>query len=289
MPINNLNKISMLIIGGFGNQLFQLAKANELRKLGYNISIDTSDFKRSKSRINPTTIPRELVLPINYFNFKESGILEKTFLNSAYKNNFAKKLFIKIGLIGEINDYNFNKSELKLFNRMVGYWQNPKMLIEQKDFLIESLKNNKELHDGFNKKIIPGSTVVHVRRNDYVYLKEDLKINFYKNSIDYCKKNIENFNFEVFTDDYSWTANQEVFKDAKLIHNDSLTINGTIDTFSKMLNNENYVVGNSTFSLAAALLSENQKSKIIVASPWFRNSNSKLKIKNSWILINNKI
>ena len=49
--------------------------------------------------------------------------------------------------------------------------------IELELYALSRLRNNKELNDGFSKKIIPGSTVVHVRRNDYVYLKEDLKIN----------------------------------------------------------------------------------------------------------------
>ena len=54
-----------------------------------------------------------------------------------------------------------------------------------------------------------------------------------------------------------------------------------------MLNFENYIVGNSTFSLIPAVLSESKESKILVAEPWFRNKNKKLNVPNNWIKINN--
>ena len=54
-----------------------------------------------------------------------------------------------------------------------------------------------------------------------------------------------------------------------------------------MLNNENYIVGNSTFPLLAALLSETNKSLIIIADPWFRNKERNLNLNNKWIKIEN--
>ena len=53
-----------------------------------------------------------------------------------------------------------------------------------------------------------------VRRGDYLSLKEDLSIEFYQNALIYCKENIKNFNYEIFTDDIEWVKNQNIFRDA---------------------------------------------------------------------------
>ena len=54
-----------------------------------------------------------------------------------------------------------------------------------------------------------------------------------------------------------------------------------------MLNNENYIVGNSTFPLLAALLSETSKSQVIIAEPWFRNKEKNLNLNKEWVKIEN--
>jgi hypothetical protein len=48
-----------------------------------------------------------------------------------------------------------------------------------------------------------------------------------------------------------------------------------------MLGFENFIVGNSTFSLVAALLSKSNNKKIFVADPWFRNTGLSLNFKNA--------
>ena len=54
-----------------------------------------------------------------------------------------------------------------------------------------------------------------------------------------------------------------------------------------MLNKENYIVGNSTFSLLAAVLSETSNSKILYANPWFRNKSKDLNFDSNWVGIEN--
>ena len=54
-----------------------------------------------------------------------------------------------------------------------------------------------------------------------------------------------------------------------------------------MLKCENFIVGNSTFSLMAAHIKENINTKIVIADPWFRNNEYKKLFKEDWIKINN--
>ena len=64
-------------------------------------------------------------------------------------------------------------------------------------------------------------------------------------------------------------------------------IKETIDTFSQMLNFENYIVGNSSYSLWAALLSSNNESLVIVPDPWFRHDDHPVLKRKNWITVEN--
>ena len=50
---------------------------------------------------------------------------------------------------------------------------------------------------------------------------------------------------------------------------------------------ENFIVGNSTFSLIASQIGKIDSSVIIVAKPWFRNQKSPDLIHDSWITFEN--
>ena len=119
-------------------------------------------------------------------------------------------------------------------------------------------------------------------------MNEELKIDFYIKALTYLKKNINNFSYEVFTDDYKWTSKQKIFQDSLKIHSDDNTVSNTISMFVEMLNFENFIVGNSTFSLIPALLKESNNSKIIIANPWFRNKDRNLNFRNNWIRLKNQ-
>ena len=79
----------------------------------------------------------------------------------------------------------------------------------------------------------PNAISLHVRRGDYVNLNENLNDIFYKKSLDYCKNNIESFNYEIFTDDYEWVKSNKIFKDANYIHSDNISVENTIKSFGK--------------------------------------------------------
>ena len=64
--------------------------------------------------------------------------------------------------------------------------------------------------------------------------------------------------------------------------------NDPIETFAKMLSYNNFIVGNSTFSLIAAFIVESNSSIVVIADPWFREiMHPGFDFKN-WIKIENK-
>lgn len=283
--MKNKKRISILLMGGLGNQVFQLVKAQQLKDLGYKVSIDTSNFKEFEKNKNQLFIHRKQVFPISYFDFNETSFLEKSLYNlftTLRKYHLVPKL---LNIVNEINDYSQLESSFSTINKAIGYWQDLENLRKYKNFAIHSLTKNEELLRGFNSEIVSGSTLLHVRRGDYVNLNENLNDIFYEKSLDYCKNNIESFHYEVFTDDYEWVKSNKVFKDANYIHSDNISVKNTIESFGKMINNENFIIGNSTFSLIAAVLSEKENSKVIVADPWFKNKKRDLNLPDNWIKI----
>ena len=55
----------------------------------------------------------------------------------------------------------------------------------------------------------------------------------------------------------------------------------------KMLEYENYIISNSTFSLIPAILSKSEKKAVYVPTPWFRNSKKLINFPENWIGIEN--
>lgn len=284
--MNNKNKyISFLLMGGFGNQIFQYCKAKDFQNLGFNTTIDTSNYARFKGVDMYPNIHREQVFPISYFGFEETPRNIKLIYKNLQKIKKLHLLPFSLNPSKEINDQNIYEEKYKKYNMAIGYWQDISLVKKYKKFIIESLSKNEILLKRFSSKATAGSTLLHIRRGDYVNLNENLNDNFYQKALNYCKNNIDNFNYQVFTDDYEWVKSNKLFKDATYIHTDNISIENTIETFGEMLNNENFIVGNSTFPLIASILSEKENSKIIVADPWFINKKRNLNFPENWIKV----
>ena len=265
------------ILGGFGNQLFQLCFANYLRENGLNVTIDTSVLEKVLSEKNPVITQRSLLLPLDYFDFESV-------------NNYQKKLIAisKLPLIKKLtstfSESSFELENIRKINLFNGYWQSGKYLHSSKSFLKTSLGNNEKLNEGLNTHIKDGSVALHVRRRDYVPLNQELHNSFYTNALSVMQEEVPNFHYSVFTDDLNWVKGNKIFADASQIYSSS----DILDDFYKMLLNQHFIVGNSTFSLMAAFLKEELDTKIIVADPWFRGEENKDFIKDNWIKINNE-
>ena len=226
------------------------------------------------------------------FGFNQAGKFSVWLYKILYSISQKKFYFISINLFinlffrKEYNLESFSKNKKKFLNYFDGYWQDINLLKSQKKYIMNCIEN--QLGQFIKpKKINNGTTLVHVRRGDYINVNEALDIKFYENAISYCKENIKNFSYEVFTDDLDWVRKQEVFRDATNINGPKNNLVDLLKDIARMLEFQNFVVGNSTFSLIPALLSESETSSIIVADPWMKYSNSELKFDKTWIKVNN--
>ena len=280
------NKVSVVyLMGGFGNQLFQLCFAKSLKTKGHKVFIDMSNYKLGDK--NSEILLREPILPISNFGFKKVNFILKYIIrySNIFKNNkFRNYNFFPVKKYTDKNGLNKNDA---LINYYVGYWQDLNTITENKNFLKESLSNNEIINLGLVTKPPKGSTLLHVRRNDYVHMKEDLKLSYFKNAIDYIREKVGSFYFDVFTDDIEWVNSNKIFSEAKNIFFSSNSKEDTIETFAEMLKYENYIISNSTFSLIAASIKEDSNSIIIAPQPWFRNSDKEVNLKKEWVKLDN--
>ncbi len=274
------------IKGGFGNQIFQYAFANYLKNNGYKVTVNINKiiYKSDTQRF-----------PLNCknFGFKQTNqftaiLLKFLYLTSQKKifKNSLNKLINKI-FRKEYNFESFFSNKGRYLNHFDGYWQNIELVENQKKYLVECLKKEEVVKNNLSTDIKDGTTLVHVRRGDYVDIGENLDIKFYEEAINFCKSKIDKFSFEVFTDDFKWVSEQNIFREAEVIHGPKDNIEELLLDVTKMFNFQNFIVGNSTLPLIPAIFSSSKKSITIIANPWMKNSSNNLNFEKSWIKINN--
>jgi hypothetical protein len=286
------NVIIVEIKGGFGNQLFQFVYANELKNLGYKVYVNTR-FYNYKSKETQNNTPRNLIIDEKYFGFKNINyflyrfiLLNKKLNESRYFNNFFTNEKNKI--YKKFKDSNFKEELLNAkFIHLDGYWQNSKNLLTNRDYLLDSLKKIPEINSAITTKAKKGSVLVLVRRGDYLEMGEDLNLEFYKNCIDFLQKNNNDLSFNIFTDDVNWVKSKNIFNIADKIYGPEIDSEKVILLFCKMINHQNYIIGNSTFSFFAAFLGKEKNSQVLIADPWFRNKKYPDLYIKDWIRIEN--
>ena len=271
------------IYGGFGNQIYQLLQANELSNLGFKVYVNTRDFKRVAKENADHLTARKLVLPVNFFNLEEVG--SQKFLKYRIRRILRNlKIFNKITLNDKfftlLNDNNIKDTELKKNNYFIGHWQSFNNLENSYDYLSKSLSNHPLLKNSLSSHNKSNSTMIHVRRGDYLKFNEELPIFYYEKSIELIKTKTKTTNFKIYTDDINWCKNQKLFTIADEILTSSDSPDDTIKTFSSMLNHQNYIIANSTFSLITAFLGSSEDSLVTYPHPWFKERNYNKNIVN---------
>lgn len=271
------------IYGGFGNQIYQLLKANELSNLGFKVYVNTRDFKRVAKENADHLTARKLVLPVNFFNLEEVG--SQKFLKYRIRRILRDlKILNKITLNDKfftlLNDNNIEGTGLKKNNYFIGHWQSFNKLENSCEYLSKSLSNHPLLKNSLSSHKKSNSTMIHVRRGDYLKFNEELPIFYYEKSIELIKTKTKTTNFKIYTDDINWCKNQKLFTIADEILTSSDSPDDTIKTFSSMLNHQNYIIANSTFSLITAFLGSSEDSLVTYPHPWFKERNYNKNIVN---------
>jgi hypothetical protein len=253
--------ISTEIMGGLGNQLFQIANV-----LLYNNHLNEKKiivFKNEDKLFNWFNLPR------------------KTFWNSLFLNQFkilndVEYNEIKFAVISEKENH---KNQIEPFTYcpynllFKGYFQTFKyydenlrnqmrLLIYSNENLLNKAKDKYNEIKDFFKSDDDNLVSMHIRRTDYVYHNDYhylLDMDYYKKALNITK----NKNVVVFSDDINW-CKENFSKDYYYID-----INDIETEFLLMSLFKNNILANSSFSLWASFISPYQDKLVIAPKTWY--------------------
>lgn len=252
-------------MGGLGNQMFQIAKA---QSEGWKNNLDVLFRPNSY-------IPMEGNQPIKY------------------KDNIFRKIVFDPTLTPQLriserswsySETNYNYTTPTEFfgyfqssRNFLSYGEKIKILFGPSDEFTNKIKNL------YPKIFDKDSVSIHVRRGDYLGISDILPV-IDKTYIDECIKQIGDYsNIFIFSNDKSWC-------EENLLYNNSTIVYGLDDyeeLWSISLCNHN-IMSNSSFSWWGSYLNKNENKKVFVPSIWFGPNGEKNYedvYENEWIKI----
>lgn len=249
---NIYKKLFIMLHGGLGNQLFQVAAAFEIAKKYkmFLILLYKDDYHESMT--HNTRLDEFLSSIFSFFNY--------TSINNI---DFSKAIVYNESMCFDYNDsiiqHNFDYF-------LSGYFQNKKYLKNYKNEFLDIIKNP-IICDNLNLSypLLKESYFIHVRRGDY--LKSELysfdKDIYFESSIECILKKEDNPNvhFYILSDDINFCKTYEKFNN---INKTFINEMNTLNSFYFMsLCFKGGICSNSTFSGWATNLNFNQNKTII--------------------------
>jgi hypothetical protein len=265
-----MNYTSIEIVGGLGNQLFQIAM------ILYFI-------KQSLQKGNN----RYLV-----FNYEENlentfNLPRKTFWHTLFKDQFNvlqpeefKEIEPSFEICKQKDHHKYQELPYVTTNNILfkGYFQSFKFIDDEiRQQMIDHIYSNQhiveEAKNKYNeiKQVLTATdddmVSMHIRRTDYVYSSNyhhNLDLRYYKKALNLAAKS----NIVVFSDDIEWcrqNISRTLFPYTAIYFVD--TNNVEMDFLLMSLFKHN-IIANSTFSLWASFISQHQDKIIVAPSIW---------------------
>jgi hypothetical protein len=292
--------IQIGLMGGLGNQIFQLATALEIsRKLnGKQVFLNPNlGHYRSNAKgvpeITSFIIPEEItVLRKRFYRLwlgKLFGHRRKVMINPMGFEKFAIyrsllgfltsiQTFLVLGSRGKveiIQEIGFQDFPIHNHNAIyVGYFQSFRYSESTQSKLMGITSNEYEVTQKSYRELAAHSSplVIHVRLGDYL-LDNNFGVpneKYYGNSIEIQMATKLYDSIWLFSDDFDKAIDFIPGHYRSLVKIVSEAQNSSAATLEIMRLGKGYIIGNSTFSWWGAKLSHNADSKVIAPKPWFK-------------------
>lgn len=279
-------KISILVYGGLGNQLFQIAFGQSLKLSYKNLDIDYINFTEFAKTKRVWELDYLKIKPVKISKIKLSSIFLKRKINSN-----LNKLWPKLNFLGIIDEYKYNLDsnffDIKKKFIFDGYWQSERYFSKHGEDIKRFLNSPFKSIKNKNEKV-----AVHIRLGDYLSTPQGRSnhlvcdFDWYKKAISYLKDVNNNFKFTIFSDEIDFVKKEFQYLSNVDIYNSDYTKNAYEDLY-KMASFDHFIISNSSYSWWASYLGEKENSKIIAPNYWFKNIKTKeLPIcRSNWIFI----
>lgn len=278
--------ITIEVIGGLGNQLFQYATGLSVaKKLNTELIVDISRAIKYD------------VHPLRLIELQCSSIFNPN--RSVYEKIIKHRKLSKVNpFVYREKSITFSDDVFNVLNgtKIYGYFQSEMYFSDiREQLLTEFIPNKTTLIK--NSKLIESirrenSVSVHIRRGDYISDQNASVTHgicsqeYYIKAIDYLKKNHiinKDTYFYVFSDDISW-CKENISYGENTIYIDGNEPELDLYLMSKCKYN---IIANSTFSWWGAWLNNNLDKVVISPEKWFQNNrlSSNNIIPDSWVKV----
>ncbi len=274
--------ITVSLVGGLGNQMFQYAAARALaERTSTKVIIDLSWFDQD---FDANTTPRHYELAC--FSLDATAMKYTSTAREKLQRRLAKQYMEP--------HFHYDKNFVKLSKNTIlnGYFQSEKYFNDIREILLQDFSWIKK-PEGRNKELLEqiqqdsSSVSMHVRRGDYVSNENAAKfhgltgVDYYKAAVKELTKHFKMANLYVFSDDPEWCKKNLKFtqQTTYISHN----TDGSED-MRLMKTCRHNIIANSSFSWWGAWLNENPNKIVIAPKQWFSHpeSNTKDVIPESW-------
>lgn len=285
--------ITVKILGGLGNQMFQYA-------LGRNLSIkNKEELRLDISGYGNQGRMTKRSYQLDIFNIKADLIpinKSKDVIN-ANAPSLVKRIQNRLntyrpGYVKE-RSREFDEKILFLHGNLYidGDWQSEKYFSDIRDVVKTDFSLKQEYLSGIDRAILADidnseAVSLHVRRSDYINDPETRQFHgvapqdYYDRAIDLIKSRTNNPKFFIFSDDIQWC--RENF--SALGNTTFISGYKDYEDMTLMSHCKHNIIANSSFSWWAAWLNSNPGKIVIAPQKWFNDEriNSKDLVPESW-------
>jgi hypothetical protein len=275
-------KCIVMLSGGFGNQLHQLANGLCFSKeMLTELFVDTSYYNKKifnydtkRNYVLNLLLHKPKVKKINFTNFVVLYLVRNIYVIKYFFESILKIQF----LFDSISPVN-KKCNTFIFVYVSGnleLYENYYLSLIELLSINDTITNKALLYINDNNGY--RSVVIHIRRTDYLNdnsIHHVLDKDYFLNGIEFIKKSISNPIFIFISDDIKWVKDNFDFKNNanfKIVES-----NDTFFDFSLLRLAEHLIISNSTFSWWGAFLNRNSNKIIVAPSKWLKIDDKVLK------------
>ena len=270
------NKVTVLVQGGIGNQLFTYACAYCIaQKYDAGLWLDLLPYESGYFR--SYQLDRLNIVGSMVRHWLPKGIIYKVrekFISHVYDyvKEIAPYKFQMISNIERVQTVSRVKfPRCKLY--LEGYWQSEKYFKEMRQELLKvfslTVEDDKKIVETFFDRFVKDNVVaVHVRRGDFVSGGASIASNYYRKAFEEIKNRISNPEFLFFSDDIEYVKKEFKNDNIKMkFFTDLFELQDDLLTLFCMSKCPHLIIANSSFSWWAAWLNCNDDKVVIAPSP----------------------
>ena len=283
--------------GGLGNQLYMLAYANYLKMQGYtNVEMLTLPLKKNngntkdkKKRFLLTDIPKKLGIDVTSFLHRYIySLIIRLPKVPMYKNLWSKFIKLHIEPQNEWAVFHPEMQELGFINIHIGYYQAHQYISNGFREQLKAVFNTIQIEKTY--LITEQDVAMHIRRGDFLTngnenIFNKIELPYYLEELQTISENVNIGKIYIFSDDFDAIA-EDINTIKKQYKIELVEGQSVLEDFVMLQQFSNFVIGNSTFSWWAAILSD-ATNVVVPKKPWKIEVENLSPYLNHWILIEN--